>query len=147
MPRHCFTYGSLMCEDIMSAVCGAPCSRHAPATLADHRRHPVIGQHYPGVVPAAGSSVQGVLYLDLPPSAWPWLDAFEGEEYTRERVTVKLADDRSLTAWTYVFKPEHADRLAAGAWDFEHFLRHGKARFEAAYLGFATLGRNPDSIP
>ncbi len=140
MHEHCFTYGSLMCEDIMSAVCGTPCTRHAPATLAEHRRHPVIGQHYPGMVPAAGSMVAGVLYLDLPPSVWPRLDAFEGEEYTRERVTVTLADGRSVTAWTYVFKPQYASRLVAGDWDFEHFLLHGKARFEAAYLGFGALG-------
>lgn len=140
MHEHCFTYGSLMCEDIMSAVCGTPCTRHAPATLAEHRRHPVIGQHYPGMVPAPGSAVRGVLYLDLPSSAWPRLDAFEGEEYTRERVTVTLADGRSVTAWTYVFKPQYASRLVAGDWDFEHFLLHGKARFEAAYLGFGALG-------
>lgn len=146
MHSHCFTYGSLMCEDIMSAVCGTPCTRHQAATLADHRRHPVIGQEYPGMVRTAGSSVAGVLYLDLPPAAWPRLDAFEGEEYTRERVEVTLPDGCSVTAWTYVFKPQYASRLAAGDWDFEHFLRHGKARFEAAYLGFATLGRNPDSI-
>lgn len=144
MTAHCFTYGSLMCEDIMSAVCGTPCTRHEPATLAGHRRHPVIGQHYPGMVPAVGNTVSGVLYLDLPPSAWPRLDAFEGEEYTRERITARLADGRSVTAWTYVFKPRYEDRLATGDWDFEDFLRHGKARFEAAYLGFATLGRNRD---
>jgi len=140
MTAHCFTYGSLMCEDIMSAVCGTPCIRHEPATLADHRRHPVIGQHYPGMVPAADGMVAGVLYLDLPAAAWPRLDAFEGEEYTRETVTVALSDGRSLTAWTYLFKPKYAARLTPDDWDFEHFLRHGKARFEAAYLGFDALG-------
>ncbi|MBN8442367.1 MAG: gamma-glutamylcyclotransferase [Thauera sp.] len=146
MTAHCFTYGSLMCEDIMSAVCGTACNRHEPATLIGHRRHPVIGQHYPGMVPAAGSTVAGVLYLDLPASAWPRLDAFEGEEYTREAVTVALSDSRSLTAWTYVFKPQYAGRLATGDWDFEHFLRYGKTGFEAAYLGFSAVQGNPDSI-
>lgn len=139
MSPHCFTYGSLMCEDIMSAVCGLPCTRHAAATLAGHRRHPVIGQHYPGMVPAPGAAVAGVLYLDLPDAAWPRLDAFEGEEYDRVPVRVALADGSTLAAWTYLFKPRHASRLGAGEWDFEHFLRHGKARFEAAYLGFGKL--------
>ena len=32
-------------------------------------------------------------------------------------------------------------RLAAGTWDFERFLETGKARFEARYLGFDSLGR------
>lgn len=144
MISSCFTYGSLMCEDIMSAVCGTACTRHAPAVLADHRRHPVIGQHYPGMVCAAGSTVQGVLYLDLPAAAWPRLDAFEGEEYERGRVDVSLADGRTVAAWTYLFKPRYAARLAAGDWDFDRFLRHGKARFEAAYLGFGVLARDAD---
>ena len=54
-------------------------------------------------------------------------------------VRVRLPDGRAETAWTYVFKPEYAHRLAAGAWDFAHFLRHGKARFEARYLGFTRI--------
>lgn len=140
MTAHCFTYGSLMCEDIMSAVCGTPCTRHEPATLAGHRRHPVIGQHYPGMVPAESSQVQGVLYLDLVPSAWPRLDAFEGEEYLRQHVHVRLPDGRQESAWTYVFRPRYASRLTEGEWDFERFLRTGKARFEALYLGFSKLG-------
>ena len=32
-------------------------------------------------------------------------------------------------------------RLAAGAWDFERFLATGKARFEARYMGFDSLGQ------
>ena len=44
------------------------------AWLDGYCRRPVIGQAYPGMVPAAGRCVQGVLYLDLPPSAWARLD-------------------------------------------------------------------------
>lgn len=139
MNAHCFTYGSLMCEDIMSAVCGLRCQRHAAATLHGHRRHPVLGQHYPGMVPAADAAVTGVLYLDLPPVVWPRLDAFEGEEYARVPLAVSLADGRTVEAWTYLFKPRYGNRLGGGDWDFEHFLRHGKTAFEAAYLGFGKL--------
>lgn len=129
-----------MCEDIMSAVCGTPSLHHLAATLDDYRRQPVIGQPYPGMVPAEGSQVRGVLYLDLAPSAWPRLDAFEGEEYVRRQVQVRLQDGSEESAWTYVFRPCYASRLADGAWDFERFLRTGKARFEALYLGFGKLG-------
>ena len=132
--QHCFTYGSLMCEDIMSAVSGTHCTS-APAWLDGYRRRPVIGQTYPGIVPAAGCCVQGVLYLDLPPSAWPRLDRFEGDEYARSEVAVRLPDGRREAAWAYVFRPEYAHRLADGEWDFERFLRTGKARFIAQFLG------------
>ncbi|NMG46322.1 gamma-glutamylcyclotransferase [Aromatoleum toluvorans] len=136
--QHCFTYGSLMCEDIMSAVSGARC-RFVAASLDGYRRQPVLGQAYPGMVPAVGACVSGVLYLDLPASAWPRLDRFEGEEYARRQVVVRLQDGRLETAWTYVFRPEYAARLVDGEWDFERFLHTGKARFTAQYVGFDAL--------
>jgi len=138
MPDHCFTYGSLMCEDIMGAVCAFPATS-LPARLDGFRRHPVIGEDYPGMVPAAGATVAGRLYLDLPASAWPRLDAFEGDAYRRETVEVALADGRRLAAWTYVFKPALAARLGAGDWDFERFLATGKARFTRRFIGFDAL--------
>lgn len=134
-PTHCFTYGSLMCEDIMGAVC-ATRAPFIAATLDGFRRGPVIGQEYPGMQPAPGCRVEGVLYLDLPDAAWARLDHFEGDEYTRELVTVRTADGRSLAAWTYVFKPEFASRLGLGEWDFQRFLATGKARFTAQFMGF-----------
>ena len=141
MSDHCFTYGSLMCDDIMGAVTAAAPLTPVPARLAGYRRFPVIGADYPGMLPAADGLVEGVLYLNLPASAWPRLDAFEGDEYLRSEVEVELADGRRLAAWTYVFKPEYAARLGEGEWDFARFLKTGKARFEALYMGFDTLGR------
>ena len=141
MTDHCFTYGSLMCEDIMGAVCATAPLTPVPARLEGFRRAPVLGVEYPGMVPAAGQAVEGVVYLGLPASAWPRLDAFEGDEYQRSEVEVELADGRRLMAWAYVFKPEHAARLGEGDWDFARFLATGKARFEALYMGFDTLGR------
>ena len=137
-PTACFTYGSLMCEDIMAAVCGAR-PDHRPATLRGHRRHAVVGVAYPGIVPNADHRVRGVLYLDLPDSAWPRLDAFEGEEYERRLVEVEADEGTRTRAWTYVFRPRFAHRLAPADWDFEHFLRDGKARFMSDYVGFDTL--------
>ncbi len=139
MSHHCFTYGSLMCEDIMSAVAAARCA-HRAAVLDGYRRAPVVGEQYPGMVPASGGRVRGVLYLDLPESAWPRLDAFEGGQYRREQVRVRLEDGRCEAAWAYVFRVEHVHRLAAGEWDFERFMKTGKARFESLYLGFDKLG-------
>lgn len=126
--QHCLTYGSLMCKDMMSTVSGAHCT-YRMAWLEGYRRQPVIGQPYPGIVPAAGRCVQGVLYLDLPPSAWARLDRFEGDEYERTRVEVRLQHGRRDEAWTYVFRPNAKQRLVDGEWDFERFLRTGKARF------------------
>ena len=134
----CFTYGSLMSGDIMSAVTGVRAA-HCSATLDGYCRHPVIGAEYPGMVARAAHQVCGVLYLDLPPAAWPRLDRFEGEEYERRIVEVALADGTVTRAWTYVFRDELSARLGEGDWDFARFLREGKRRFVSGYAGFDSL--------
>jgi hypothetical protein len=137
-PTARLTYGSLMSEDIMSTVTGIRAA-HCSATLDGYRRHPVIGAEYPGMVARAGHQVRGVLYLDLPPAAWPRLDRFKGEEYERRIVEVALADGTVARAWTYIFRAELAARLGEGDWDFARFLREGKLRFISGYAGFDSL--------
>jgi gamma-glutamylcyclotransferase (GGCT)/AIG2-like uncharacterized protein YtfP len=138
MSEHCFTYGSLMCEDIMAWVSGAVLAA-VPALLPEHARHPVRGEAYPGMVAAAGRAVSGRLYRDLPVEAWPRLDAFEGPTYVRRRVTVQPSGGNPVEAWTYLFRPEHGHLLLPGDWDFQRFLAEGKARFTRDYLGFGLL--------
>jgi gamma-glutamylcyclotransferase (GGCT)/AIG2-like uncharacterized protein YtfP len=138
MPDHCFTYGSLMCEDIMARVSGVML-REEPALLPDHARHPVQGEDYPGMVPATGLAVSGILYRNLPTSAWPRLDEFEGGMYERRQVSVQLGNGEKVEAWTYLFRPDLAHLLLPGEWDFQRFLAEGKARFARHYLGFGLL--------
>ncbi|MFG6415972.1 gamma-glutamylcyclotransferase family protein [Roseateles sp. DC23W] len=135
---HCFTYGSLMWADIMARVCGREFASE-PASLADHHRHPVRGQDYPGLQAARGGLVAGRLYRDVDPAAWARLDAFEGEEYERVPVSVMLADGTALPAQVYRFRPEFAARLLPGDWDEAAFAREGHARFTARYIGFAAV--------
>lgn len=136
--RHCFTYGSLMWADIMARVCGHDFPSE-PASLADHQRHPVRGQDYPGLRAMPGVGVAGRLYLDVTESAWARLDAFEGEEYERADVVVSLAGGRRLPAQVYRFRAGFADRLLPGDWDAEAFARQGRQRFIARYVGFEAL--------
>lgn len=63
--RHLFAYGTLMCDDIIAEISGSLLS-HVSATLRGYRRMCVKGEHYPALVPEAGGSVEGVLYLNVP---------------------------------------------------------------------------------
>lgn len=138
MTQHCFTYGSLMWADIMARVCGCEFAGE-PATLADHSRHPVQGEDYPGLRPAPGGLVPGRLYRDVDAATWARLDAFEGAEYERVDVVVQLADGSMLPAQVYRFRDTFSPRLLPGDWDVAAFEREGRARFMARYVGFDVL--------
>lgn len=141
MTHNCFTYGSLMCEDIMSAVCGVPLGslQAHPARLSGYIRHPIMGETYPGMTPSAESAVHGIVYRGLNLQALLRLDAFEGAMYERRTVSIETADGDSLAAETYIFRPEFSHLLGPGDWDFPAFLSTGKAEFLSHYGGFLSL--------
>jgi gamma-glutamylcyclotransferase (GGCT)/AIG2-like uncharacterized protein YtfP len=135
---HLFAYGTLMCEDIMQAAAG--CSPAAVrGVLRGYSRRRVKGEDYPGLLPIEGGRVEGMVYCDVPDSAWKRLDRFEGNMYVRRTVYIELADGGRSAAETYVVRLEHIGRLDASEWDVAEFLRHGKARFQSTYKGFRAI--------
>jgi gamma-glutamylcyclotransferase (GGCT)/AIG2-like uncharacterized protein YtfP len=133
-----FTYGTLMCDDIMRSVAG--CSLpHTHAVLPNFRRYTVKGEVYPALVVHKGDRVEGVVYHDIPDTAWFRLDRFEGEMYERRLVNVVLPDGSAETVYTYVIRPEFEGRLDSTEWDFDTFLRSGKTSFETEYPGYGAL--------
>lgn len=133
-----FTYGSLMCSDILCHVAGCRVD-FVPASLKDFQRSRINGQEYPGIVAHPGGEVEGVLYLELPQAAMERLDNFEGEQYTRQEVTVITRQFIQLKAMVYVIKPEYSFLLTGVAWSYEHFLAVGKTTFLQAYVGFEKI--------
>ncbi len=108
-----FAYGSNLDPVQMSRRC----PDHqvlGPAVLADHRlgfprRHDRWDDAgVAGVEPAPGQQVHGVAYR-LSDRDFATLDRYEAVaegEYTRERVTVTLADGTALELWTYFAVPD-----------------------------------------
>jgi gamma-glutamylcyclotransferase (GGCT)/AIG2-like uncharacterized protein YtfP len=136
--QNLFTYGSLMCEDIMFAVVGGPLHR-TRALLPRYRRLLVKNEHYPGVVPSTYDSVDGIIYHDISPEGWSRLDRFEGEMYSRLLVTVLCENGDEAQVHCYVFRPEFQQRLTAEEWDFDKFLHHDKQLFQTRYPGFKGI--------
>ena len=101
-----------------------------PAILHNHCRHKVLGDDYPGVVPEVGHSVRGVYVTGLSDADMFRLDIFEGDEYTREKVKVKLlvqdgekeVEGEERQSETYIFTAPEA-RLEKTEWDYEEFRR------------------------
>jgi len=136
---HLFAYGTLMCADIMGEVAGCGPLAREPATLRGYGRRAVRGEPYPALVPEESGRVAGVVYRDVPAAAWARLDRFEGELYARRPVVVELSGGGLLPAAAYVAEAALRERLARCDWDFDEFLRRGKARFRKHYRGFRAL--------
>lgn len=107
-----------------------------PAVLHGYCRHRVQFADYPGIIAEDGHSVRGIYATGLTEANMHKLDYFEGSEYERKNVKVKLlrkdgdkeVEGEEVGAVTYVFLfPEQLER---GEWDFEQF-RRDKMRFWA----------------
>jgi hypothetical protein len=110
-----------------------------PALLESHRRHRVKYMSYPAIIPCAGSSVRGSVVTGLTQGDIYRLDIFEGDQYLRKKVKVKVLKNVGLEdsvqtgeseehapeeveAETYIWKNDLSE-LEDGEWDFEEFKR------------------------
>jgi gamma-glutamylcyclotransferase (GGCT)/AIG2-like uncharacterized protein YtfP len=118
MPTNIFTYGSLMFPEIWNRVVRGR-YRCAPVIVTDHARFAITGETYPGMVPASGETVRGVVYFDVTPQDIAALDVFEGGDYRRDTVHANLDSGEPVTADSYIYL--HATRLANTPWDPEAF--------------------------
>jgi gamma-glutamylcyclotransferase (GGCT)/AIG2-like uncharacterized protein YtfP len=123
--KNLFTYGTLMCEEIMVEVSGCRLS-HGFGTLKEYERRSVIGEPYPAILPHKESTVEGVVYQNVPDWAFDRLDRFEGEMYERQPVTIEMSHGGTLPAETYVMKEAFSNLLHEADWDFDDFRASAK---------------------
>ncbi len=112
---------------------------HRPGVLKGYIRLRVKGHAYPGLLQREAHHVDGVLYQNVPASAWDRLDRFEGEMYARRTVSIEMDSGGRLAAETYIVRPEYVDRLEEAEWDFSEFLKSGKSKFRAGYVGYHSI--------
>lgn len=133
-----FTYGSLMCSDIMFKVTGYQAAS-TQATLSNYYRSRIRHREYPGIVQQQGEQVPGVIYCGLNRQAIDRLDTFEGNMYQRQEVRVTTDILGVVAAMTYVIKPEYRNLLTGKEWSFSRFLAVEKDKFIENYFGFQEL--------
>lgn len=144
--KSAFFYGTLMAPKVMHRVCHGSMSddnpvytqsnlKSTPAILHGHRRHRVQCADYPAILPTQDeSTVRGTYVTGLTDADLWRLDIFEGDEYERQVVKVKLLDvvgaadgegnveGDEVEAETYVWIAGE-DRLEEAEWDFAEFER------------------------
>ena len=98
-----FIYGTLQDADVLGAVLGRPVDteilRRARAPFYRAVTYP--GRVYPALVKAEADAAPGLLLESLSGLDLAVLDAFEGDEYHRQAITV-VADGLSLAADAYL---------------------------------------------
>ncbi|MET3927864.1 gamma-glutamylcyclotransferase family protein [Devosia sp. 2618] len=98
-----FAYGTLQDADVLSAVLGRPIDTKAlqPATAPQYRAVPYPHHVYPALVPAPDGNAHGLLINQLSDLDLAVLDAFEGDEYRRDTITV-LVGNHPVAAQAYL---------------------------------------------
>lgn len=158
-----FFYGTLMVPDVFYTVCynqsNVPPEIKAlhtftPAILPGYIRRRVRGADYPGITPDKDHKVFGMYASGLTNANMNKLDIFEGGQYVRKTVEVKLlekvgdvkgegnVEGETKKAEVYVFHPDHEDELEDREWDLEEFRREKMQRWTRA--GYVFDGCDPN---
>ncbi|KAL8909032.1 MAG: hypothetical protein Q9207_000483 [Kuettlingeria erythrocarpa] len=111
-----------------------------PAILHAHCRHRVLDRDYPAIIPSPHDSVRGTYVQGLTSGDIFRLDVFEGDEYERRKVKIRLlnvegnengegnVEGKELEAATYVWVAGK-EELEDGEWDFGEFQREKMQRW------------------
>lgn len=108
-----FVYGTLRDADIVSLVLGRTVAIDTlpEATAPDYVAVPYPDRTYPALTQKIGASAPGRLLVNLSRADLARLDAFEGEEYHRDTISV-LSGGQTLLALCYLpTRPVNADAL------------------------------------
>jgi hypothetical protein len=151
MSHTAFFYGTLMAPPVLRRVIWGsqtpPTPAHVsllhikPAILHAHQRRKVKNADYPAILPTKekdGHSVRGTLVTGLTDGDIWRLDIFEGSEYARRKVRVRVLQEAKkagdaqegevVEAETYIWTAG-AKRLEAEEWDFDEFVREKMGRW------------------
>ena len=110
-----FTYGTLMDPAVWARVAQEPCASQ-PAVLHGYEARRLRGETFPGLIKCKGTSTPGLLYESVSAAALARLDDYEGDIYTRVRVTVMLASGATTPAEVYLLRPEHSGMVLEEYW-------------------------------
>jgi gamma-glutamylcyclotransferase (GGCT)/AIG2-like uncharacterized protein YtfP len=116
-----FVYGTLLSKGIWKSIVSGDYASDS-AILNGYARKKVKRKNYPGLVERDGSKVEGMLYYDISEEDFRKLDAYEGEEYARTKVSVQLSSGKSIESFTYLFKKEYFGKLTKSEWALTGFL-------------------------
>lgn len=84
---------------------------------------------YPGAVRKGESEIVGDVFEVKNEAVFTVLDAYEGEEYKREKTAVKHSSGEIMEAWIYWYTGATTDAMLIKNDDYLHYLKNKKDRF------------------
>ena len=109
-----------MCPQVFSAVTGQPLVSES-VLLQDYQIYSLKNRVYPGIKSATNAAVNG-LVSKVDKNTLDNLDWFEGSEYERKEVEIKLDSGELVECFCYILKSTHHHIIDHEEWDFQHFL-------------------------
>lgn len=125
-----FVYGTLMSEKVLKKVLPTTTTIKYgnQAILDNYHRYKVKNESYPAIYPFQGKNVRGKLLLNISDAELEYLDAYEGDEYTRRKVIVKILENQKEVpeneiegVYAYTFNDTEKSRLY-DTWSFSEYL-------------------------
>ncbi|KAL8172270.1 hypothetical protein V2J09_024074 [Rumex salicifolius] len=161
-PHNVFVYGSLLSDDVVSALLKrVPCS--SPALLNGYQRFSIKERVYPAILPVEGKQVDGrvaclllinmlfsllidsKVLMGLTVPELDILDVFEDVEYFRDLVEVSLVENtEKIKAFTYVWDDKDDPNLY-GDWNFEEWKQLHLSDFLKMTKDFVEEFEQPDA--
>ena len=128
MADRLFAYGTLLAPELLRAVLGRALTG-TPSVLFGYARFRVRRAAYPAIVGQAGATTRGELFTGIQTLEWNALDDFESSLYERRAVQVRLPDESTIEAHTFVIADPFRHRLTDEPWDLENFRHNHLNRY------------------
>lgn len=111
-----------MNDEVLSLLIKSNVSK-IKAFLSDYICLAISGQVFPAIRPETGSTVEGILIVDLSEQDLCVLDEYEADYYQRLTVSVLTADDKEQQCDVYAFKPDYYYLLSNTTWSNDAFRK------------------------
>ena len=125
-----FVYGTLRDRGVLNAVLGHDAAIASPGWIDDHAALLAKGHHFPMLRPLDGARAEGLLLTNLTDADITALDAFEGETYQRQPMTVET-DHGTATADVYIDDGSYED---GGLFDLAQWEANHRDRFISSFM-------------
>lgn len=116
VPMNVFVSGPLMFMELFAAITGSSCVTKF-GVLRGYAQFAVKNEGQSAMIPFPDKLVDGVVYMDVDDGALALLDAFQGNRFVREEVSVEGEGGEWLEATAYCLKLSQKDILSREEWD------------------------------